>query len=85
MDNKVALKKQQLDQLIKKRGVRKILMKIEIKLEKRERRAQVSKWHFLLSQYASTKGGARNTSQEQWIFIRQTFLAALSTLSYLFR
>ena len=37
MDNKVALKKQQLDLLIIKRGVRKILMKIEIKLEKRER------------------------------------------------
>ena len=91
MDNKVALKKQQLDLLIIKREGRRSLVQKDSHedwdqtWEERKRRAQVSKWHFLLSQYASTNRGARNTSQEQWIFIRQTFLAALSTLSYLFR
>ena len=83
MDNKVALKKQQLDLLIIKRDGRSSLVQKDSHedwdqtWEERKRRAQVSKWHFLLSQYASTRRGARNTSQEQWIFIRQTFLAAL--------
>ena len=91
MNNKVALKKQQLDlPIIKRHGRSSLVQKDSHEdwdqtWEERKRRAQVSKWHFLLSQYASTKWGARNTSQEQWIFIRQTFLAALSTLSYLFR
>ena len=85
----MALKKQQLDLLIIKRGGRSSLVPKDSHedwdqtWEERKRRAQVSKWHFLLSQYASTKRGARNTSQEQWIFVRQAFLAALSTLSYL--
>ena len=91
MNNKVALKKQQLDLLIIKREGRRSLVQKDSHedwdqtWEERKRRAQVSKWHFLLSQYASTNRGARNTSQEQWIFIVQTFLAALSTLSYLFK
>ena len=91
MNNKVALKKQQLDlPIIKRHGRSSLVQKDSHEdwdqtWEERKRRAQVSKWHFLLSQYASTNRGARNTSQEQWIFIRQTFLAALSTLSYLFR
>ena len=47
MNNKVALKKQQLDLLIIKRVgrsslVQKILMKIEIKLEKREKEERKS-------------------------------------------